>query len=742
MNKLNKTQIDNIKEAVNKATDLVFDDNLSPSEAIAKTASAMRLTPDYVPIIIQAFNNGAAEVHRKDSHTLQEKAADYPIAQQAEVFNLLGKPLEKKATYNKVIDTFYDLPIEMTCKNAWSHLDKYKYYPQHMEKIAEPVLPKVDTKKGTYAFNLTDMAKKASDEATRIKYAAVEGYEQAYKEVETELRKYAGIPMETAVMHAKAAHGNVGVELVMDIINKNNLEKNAGVKQDIFVTVNHPFAIKMANLVTKFTQLKQANSQEAKVTQRCLDAVISQLPDKEKPISGMEPIDAMFKEGSSNRKKKDYQRSLYEKRERLQKSAIANPFTGISGLDNMINPTWSGLNPYEYDLMRGLNDPMHEARLRKIRVQSILTDLMNTDDYLKEKDPEEVLDAANDILEINKSLHNNKPLLRAALRQYLESDGLDIPTLGLVSDLGSKQRDAEARARESRNSMINQNAIQAQNLTDKEKDRAAQKEQNLDKLLADALSKARDRKSTEKIEKKKLKATAEEGKASRELQLAIANMTLAATKDEGGLNRDQQLAIANMNDATTKSEGGLNRDQQLAIANMNDATTKSEGGLNRDQQLAIANMNDATTQSEGDLNRQNQLSITALNNNTAIRTTGMSIGSAGRLNASNLRARAKSEKVRNNLESQRRAQDLAQKKRELEQKKRVDWAQYGVPMDVAPGKSFDVDEGAPGVADRKRGLDIQQVKLFNDINTGDDPSYPTSIEVENRIMYDPYRQFN
>ena len=153
------------------------------------------------------------------------------------------------------------------------------------------------------------------------------------------------------------------------------------------------------------------------------------------------------------KKKEEFLKEAYRP---LSESGVG----GISGLEQLNHPGWVGLDRFERELMYGLADPAHEAKLRNIRVQTILTDLMNTDPYLKDKDPEEVIDAMNDIMEINPDLHKNKPMLRLALRQYLESGGMDIPTLGVLSEFGKEERERKSREKGQRESAAQQFASQ------------------------------------------------------------------------------------------------------------------------------------------------------------------------------------------------------------------------------------------------------------------------------------------
>ncbi len=71
MNTPTQAQRNKIDSAIDKVASLCATDNaITPSQAIAKVASDMQLTHDYLPIIVRAYNTGAAAVHRDSSNTL------------------------------------------------------------------------------------------------------------------------------------------------------------------------------------------------------------------------------------------------------------------------------------------------------------------------------------------------------------------------------------------------------------------------------------------------------------------------------------------------------------------------------------------------------------------------------------------------------------------------------------------------------------------------------------------------
>lgn len=463
MNTPTQAQRNKIDSAIDKVASLCTEDpTITPSEAIAKVASAMQLTQDYLPIIVRAYNTGAAAIHRENSNTLQEKVASYPIADIDKVYSILlqENPLNKTASAEPVKDDFWKFNADHYWPDAWDYLKKEPDFSDWRRPQVK--MAKCTDYKDKVDRNATKTIEMIADEASRVKQAAIIKRDQALDNVEYELCKYAGVDLNDARRYAELAYGQEGVNVVNKIIKDNRLEKKARVKS--FLDDNHPFAKAFEEFVDNNEQVKKATIQERQILEACVDALGETVQPKDKYIEGMGEIDQLFKEAELHHKKKSFLKQAYT-------PISADPHTGMTGLELMNHPGWGGLDRFERELMYSLADPAQEAELRKIRVQTILVDLMNTDPYLKDKNPEEVVNAVNEILEVNPDLHNNKPMLRIALRQYLESGGMDIPTLGLVSEYGKEERERRAKEKADRA----ERGLQAgrdlhQRLTDSERD--------------------------------------------------------------------------------------------------------------------------------------------------------------------------------------------------------------------------------------------------------------------------------
>ena len=303
MNKPTKEQRDKIDTAIDKIAALCSDGAMDPSKAVAKVASAMKLTQDYLPILVRAYNTGAAAIHREESNTLQEKAASYPIASLDEVMSLLRSefPMGKKATAPEVYDDFWDYPASVHFPDAWDYLKgEEEPVPETVKKAAAKPHQILDARKAV--MNAADVA---ANEATRVKYAAQDARDKAYDAVVRELRKAGGIKPDVAREYAKVAYGEEGLKIINKMIAENYMDKKAQYQRETYIPDSHPFAKAFDEFVFKNESFKKAAAKEKEVLGECVGIVNQYVRPKERHVEGMDSIDEMFKEAEIARKKKE-----------------------------------------------------------------------------------------------------------------------------------------------------------------------------------------------------------------------------------------------------------------------------------------------------------------------------------------------------------------------------------------------------------------------------------------------------
>ena len=82
-------------------------DGALPNDAIIKTAQEMHLTPDRLPILVNAYNTGATAEHWSQGNSVNEKVASFPVADLDAIRKRLY-PVKKASVNRPVDDHFYE----------------------------------------------------------------------------------------------------------------------------------------------------------------------------------------------------------------------------------------------------------------------------------------------------------------------------------------------------------------------------------------------------------------------------------------------------------------------------------------------------------------------------------------------------------------------------------------------------------------------------------------------------------
>lgn len=112
-------------------------------------------------------------------------------------------------------------------------------------------------------------------------------------------------------------------------------------------------------------------------------------------------------------------------REELEKTAdiIGTAIGTMMGQGGGQSPgVTSAPDSADRDMLLRLSDPNHEAKLKAIRVQSMLHDLAKNDDIISSYTPQEVSSAFNEISQSAPKVISNAALLRANLRRALQGN--------------------------------------------------------------------------------------------------------------------------------------------------------------------------------------------------------------------------------------------------------------------------------------------------------------------------------
>jgi hypothetical protein len=76
-------------------------------------------------------------------------------------------------------------------------------------------------------------------------------------------------------------------------------------------------------------------------------------------------------------------------------------------------------------LSNEISDPAHEAKMRAIKSQAMLTDLLSNDEVISGYDPHEVANSFNELAQLNPHITDQYGVMRSALRKHLTSGQIE-----------------------------------------------------------------------------------------------------------------------------------------------------------------------------------------------------------------------------------------------------------------------------------------------------------------------------
>lgn len=546
MSSLSNKEKEQLQNAVERITDYCVD-GMSPNNAIIKTAKEMRLTPDRLPVLVNAYNAGATAEHWNSYDSVREKTASFPIADLDVIRKTLYPQTVKKASKNRIESRDEDFSLSPDLMFGENLLDCYKGHLPVLQKSAsystrEKLKTNIETHDAMRAAekqSSEDVAMAMMDaEACLTKLAKVVNYHG--------MPDFASLKKTTEMVY-----GQDGLN-VMTYLEETYPQRKGMSKKAVALQGNHPFYTLMTEAIALTKKVAAAQKKEQEVKTKCA-AMKSEMDERWRSVIHGDPIHRLLltpaginKAAAENEKKNLTKQALREEYDIPHHTTL---------LDQLNHPEWNGATEREYGILNALADPNHDAKLRNIQTETMFTDLINTDEFLSKQDPEAVLEAYNDLLEVAPNLRGKKMLMRQALREYLASESLDMSTIAQLQKMDateqskydakrkeridSVQRFAESEQKQRQeDAKLEQKERQLrQEVEQKELDRKHQLELEKRRIDSSEAESARNRRSNEGIERLKLTQSAREGARERQARHAEGVLERQSRHDEGVLDR-------------------------------------------------------------------------------------------------------------------------------------------------------------------------------------------------------------
>lgn len=422
MAKLSKESERKITNALEKVAELIAD-GVHPDNALIKIAGEHGIPAGHIHLMVNAINIGRTNAQRLSRDNPDEKAAVFALA---DTHNVL------KALYPDTVKT----------KNA-AHMttavsDDYTRKPRWIEN------KKLREKAASVDFKLTDK--------------------------QPDIERYQNCPVKEALAVIEKASTLVEEKRRDLTAVRNKAIKLAADLNDYFMTPGHiPYNEVKENCFLLFGDAANAvlarNVKEAATTTKTRtpvrmtnapyslvkSAIILAYEFKEKQAEYNDAVAHANREADKHLRPfapaEQHGRSVLGRPSLtdvdLQKDASFGTLFGNGlGIINGMNiaksvaskipgmPTDPGAQR-EGDLLE-LMDPGHESEIRNVQSEALLNDLMANDDIIRGHDPEDVIDAFNEVSQIAPFASNKKAIMRDLLRKRLSGgpQALDQFTVG------------------------------------------------------------------------------------------------------------------------------------------------------------------------------------------------------------------------------------------------------------------------------------------------------------------------
>lgn len=109
------------------------------------------------------------------------------------------------------------------------------------------------------------------------------------------------------------------------------------------------------------------------------------------------------------------------------------------------------------DAFQDITDPDHDRKLRNIRAQGVLADLVTNDPVISGHDPREVATAFNELAEVAPNFMDSGATVQALLRKRLEAGQLadfDIKQLMEMEKIRAEKQKATAQTQQTERDLI------------------------------------------------------------------------------------------------------------------------------------------------------------------------------------------------------------------------------------------------------------------------------------------------
>jgi len=409
--KLTDTSEQLIGDALVKVADLV-NDGMHPDDAIVKIASAERIPAGHVRLMVRAYNNGRSVGHFKNAGDLEEKAAAFDIADGSIILERMFPSEFKSASVHHeetAVSGDYSMspagwrgrrekaaaakvePVDL--QKAWG-LEKAAEYPRQLK----------DRRALSHVGDMRRHAETHRHQAIKLAYDVANSVDA----VTDYFRMADSLPFQQVRENVTLVLGTPGTKLMDKLANEHpQFTKRAGRPHNVNWELPPYSLIKQAlERVSEFNTSREAmDGAEKFASEQSQEAL---RPFVQRPehsvITG----------------------SVWEDPSQTEKQAVGPIGLGLGGaIAGGVGGFAQKFAPKSKDeliddRMDDLAGTEHEQSLRGIQSKTMLHDLMMNDPVISGYDPDQVVDAYNQISQMAPRATHRRLMAQTLLRKYLE----------------------------------------------------------------------------------------------------------------------------------------------------------------------------------------------------------------------------------------------------------------------------------------------------------------------------------
>ena len=440
MQALTKSDEQKLFDGVKKASTLVDKENMSPNDALHKVAVELKYSPGFLKKACHAFNTGRQLAQWEANENALDKLASFPLADYDVVHDRIwGQTQEKAASVNY---GFIPLPnYEALATNELLALSVLEKSAEVKTEVAYSSTRSYDHYKYAELLEANSRTEKTAAELkfnsainTLINYFQKSAYDR--------------LPFAQVEHAVSVEYGNAGKALMNTLAEVFPKEKRASAYRGTDNIFSQSVDYNSAPYTLVDQTIKAAS---------VLNNAISKLAEaQEKTAKHRDSLDALYLSINPEVKQELFTDNL------LNKSSSLLDATALLTMDSLrkANVKLPSQQEAVAKMQNKLEDPDHNNELRKIKAQTALHSLMtDPENPISEYDPEDVLNAYNELTQISPRIADKPAILTPMLNKRL-AGRMEPFELGeaLKLELGLKQT-ASSKLPTQQNDLSNNNLM-------------------------------------------------------------------------------------------------------------------------------------------------------------------------------------------------------------------------------------------------------------------------------------------